>query len=864
MKKTISVVALDPRAGSFYADEIQALFGKYVSVRMYSVRDGSAMGHLERADLFVVSTDAFDTTDEVQQHIPADCQVMGIEVSYRWSTIQKLREIPKGTRALFVNMTLKMAREGITQLEHLGVNHLELIAYYPGAELAENVDLAVTPDEERYVPKGIRQVIKLPRNLLRVLISGEKRAVINTIEFTDPYMRANVTVIDNVNETPELSTDSEANSANLEAMARGLKEIYMEYVMRLPKYPKDMIKQIQEYTELCQVVDQIAANVPLEQKDLQELLEEPDLLKRYQMLAFKLVNEMQIMDIKEEIQKKVKERVDQNQREYILREQLKQIREELGEDNTISDAEEFEAAAAKLKASKEVKEKLQKEINRFKSSMNSPAENGVIRTYIETMLEMPWDKAVKDHKDIAYAKKVLEEDHYGLEQVKERVLEFLAVRALTRKGESPILCLVGPPGTGKTSIAKSLARALKKPYVRISLGGVRDEAEIRGHRKTYVGAMPGRIAAGLRSAGVKNPLMLLDEIDKVSNDYKGDTFSALLEVLDGEQNYRFRDHYLEVPIDLSEVLFVTTANTLQTIPRPLLDRMEVIEVSSYTENEKMHIAMEHLIPKQLKKHGLKSEQLHISKGAVWKMARNYTKEAGVRQLERKIGDICRKAAREILENKKDTVRVTESSLHKYLGREKYTYQKANLTDEVGIVRGLAWTSVGGDTLQIEVNVMPGKGEMILTGQLGDVMKESARTGITYIRSIGREYDIAEDFFEKHDLHIHIPEGAVPKDGPSAGITMATAMLSAVTGQKVRADIAMTGEITLRGRVLPIGGLKEKLLAAKSAGMKTVLVPEENKEDVEELSLEITKGLEIIPVSHMEEVLRRAFDIDQKE
>lgn len=711
---------------------------------------------------------------------------------------------------------------------------------------------------------SIRQVIKLPRNLLRVLISGEKRAVINTIEFTDPYMRANVTVIDNVNETPELSTDSEANSANLEAMARGLKEIYMEYVMRLPKYPKDMIKQIQEYTELCQVVDQIAANVPLEQKDLQELLEEPDLLKRYQMLAFKLVNEMQIMDIKEEIQKKVKERVDQNQREYILREQLKQIREELGEDNTISDAEEFEEAAAKLKASKEVKEKLQKEINRFKSSMNSPAENGVIRTYIETMLEMPWDKAVKDHKDIAYAKKVLEEDHYGLEQVKERVLEFLAVRALTRKGESPILCLVGPPGTGKTSIAKSLARALKKPYVRISLGGVRDEAEIRGHRKTYVGAMPGRIAAGLRSAGVKNPLMLLDEIDKVSNDYKGDTFSALLEVLDGEQNYRFRDHYLEVPIDLSEVLFVTTANTLQTIPRPLLDRMEVIEVSSYTENEKMHIAMEHLIPKQLKKHGLKSEQLHISKGAVWKMARNYTKEAGVRQLERKIGDICRKAAREILENKKDTVRVTESSLHKYLGREKYTYQKANLTDEVGIVRGLAWTSVGGDTLQIEVNVMPGKGEMILTGQLGDVMKESARTGITYIRSIGREYDIAEDFFEKHDLHIHIPEGAVPKDGPSAGITMATAMLSAVTGQKVRADIAMTGEITLRGRVLPIGGLKEKLLAAKSAGMKTVLVPEENKEDVEELSLEITKGLEIIPVSHMEEVLRRAFDIDQKE
>lgn len=709
---------------------------------------------------------------------------------------------------------------------------------------------------------SIRQVIKLPRNLLRVLISGEKRAQLNAVEFTEPYMRANVTVIENVNEAPQLSEDKEGNSANLEAMARGLKEIYIEYAMRLPKYPKDMIKQIQEYTELCQVVDQIAANVPLEQKDLQELLEEPDLLKRYQMLAFKLVNEMQIMDIKDEIQKKVKERVDQNQREYILREQLKQIREELGEDNTISDAEEFEMAAEKLKASKEVKEKLQKEINRFKSSMNSPAENGVIRTYIETMLEMPWDKAVKDHKDIEYAKQVLEEDHYGLEQVKERVLEFLAVRALTRKGESPILCLVGPPGTGKTSIAKSLARALKKPYVRISLGGVRDEAEIRGHRKTYVGAMPGRIAAGLRSAGVKNPLMLLDEIDKVSNDYKGDTFSALLEVLDGEQNYRFRDHYLEVPIDLSEVLFVTTANTLQTIPRPLLDRMEVIEVSSYTENEKMHIAMEHLIPKQLEKHGLKRSQLVISKGAVWKMARNYTKEAGVRQLERKIGDICRKAAKEILENKKSTIRVTESNLHKYLGREKYTYQMANLTDEVGIVRGLAWTSVGGDTLQIEVNVMPGKGEMILTGQLGDVMKESARTGITYIRSIGGEYDIEEDFFEKHDLHIHIPEGAVPKDGPSAGITMATAMLSAITGYKVRADIAMTGEITLRGRVLLIGGLKEKLLAAKSAGMKTVLVPEENKRDVEELSSEITKGLEIIPVSHMKEVIKKAFVVNE--
>ena len=481
----------------------------------------------------------------------------------------------------------------------------------------------------------------------------------------------------------------------------------------------------------------------------------------------------------------------------------------------------------------------------------------MIRTYIETMLEMPWDKVCRDHKDIAYAKKVLDEDHYGLEKVKERVLEFLAVRALTKKGDSPILCLVGPPGTGKTSIAKSLARALKKPYVRISLGGVRDEAEIRGHRKTYVGAMPGRIASALKHAGVKNPLMLLDEIDKVSNDYKGDTFSALLEVLDSEQNSKFRDHYLEVPMDLSEVLFVTTANTLQTIQRPLLDRMEVIEVSSYTENEKMHIAIEHLIPKQLERHGLAPDQLTISRNALWKMARNYTKEAGVRQLERKIGDICRKAAREILETKKKAVHVTERNLHLYLGKELYIYQMANKADEIGIVRGLAWTSVGGDTLQIEVNVMPGEGEILLTGQLGDVMKESARTGISYIRSVSREHKIEENFFKEHDVHIHIPEGAVPKDGPSAGITMATAMMSAITGRKVRADVAMTGEITLRGRVLPIGGLKEKLLAAKNAGIRTVIVPQDNEPDVEEISSEITRGLEIIPVSHMDDVLKIA-------
>ena len=569
--------------------------------------------------------------------------------------------------------------------------------------------------------------------------------------------------------------------------------------------------------------------MPLDYRELQEILEELDFDRRYELISFKLVNEMQIMNIRDEIQMKVKERVDKHQREYILREQLKLIREELGEDTTISDAEEFA----------------------------QKAEAGVIRKYIETMLEMPWNKRAEDFTDIAYAKELLEAEHYGLEEVKERVLEFLAVRALTKKGDSPILCLVGPPGTGKTSIARSLAKALKKPYVRISLGGVRDEAEIRGHRKTYVGAMPGRIANGIKSAGVKNPLLLLDEIDKVSTDYKGDTFSALLEVLDSEQNNRFRDHYLEVPVDLSEVTFVTTANSLQTIPRPLLDRMEVIEVSSYTENEKLHIATEHLIPKQLERHGLTKEQLTISKGVIWKIAQNYTKEAGVRQMEREIGNICRKAAREIYEHDKKRVQVTERNIEKYLGKEKYTYQMANAEDEVGIVRGLAWTSVGGDTLQIEVNVMPGKGEIILTGQLGDVMKESAQAGSSYIRSISSKYKVAEDFFEKHDIHIHIPEGAVPKDGPSAGITMATAMLSAITDKKVRADLAMTGEITLRGRVLPIGGLKEKLLAAKNAGIRTVLVPRENKKDVDELSSEITKGLEIIPVSQMEEVLKIA-------
>ena len=697
---------------------------------------------------------------------------------------------------------------------------------------------------------SVKQLIKLSKKVVRVLVEGKNRAVLKKIEETDPYLRAEVEVL----EEQEITIPDDLNA---EAMMRGLKEIITEYAAKNGKISKESVAEILDITDLKRLVNEVAANIPLKYKDQQELLEELDFWSRYEKLSLKLVNEMQIMEIKEELQRKVKNKVDKHQKEYLLREQLKVIREELGEDTTFSDADEFEEACSKLDAPEEVKEKLHKEIGRFKNTIGSQAENGVIRTYIETILEMPWNKRAEDNTDINYAKEVLEADHYGLEQVKERILEFLAVRTLTQKGESPILCLVGPPGTGKTSIAKSLARSLKKPFVRISLGGVRDEAEIRGHRKTYVGARPGRIANGIRTAGVKNPVLLLDEIDKVSTDYKGDTFSALLEVLDSEQNSKFRDHYLEVPLDLSEVTFITTANTLQTIPRPLLDRMEIIEITSYTENEKLHIAIEHLIPKQLEKHGITDEQLSFSKKAIWKIAHNYTKEAGVRQLEREIGNICRKAAKELLTTEKEKITVTDRNLHKFLGKEKYSYQMANAAPEVGIVRGLAWTSVGGDTLQIEVNVMPGKGEIMLTGQLGDVMKESARAGISYIRSVSKKYAIAEDFFEKHDIHVHIPEGAVPKDGPSAGITMATAMLSAVTGKKVRADLAMTGEITLRGRVLPIGGLKEKLLAAKNAGIQTVLIPKENTADVEELSSEITKGLEIIPVETMEEVLKKA-------
>ncbi|NBK93758.1 endopeptidase La [bacterium 1XD21-13] len=696
---------------------------------------------------------------------------------------------------------------------------------------------------------SVKQVMKMPGNVVRVLAEGLGRGELLQFRQEEDHQEAEVRPIQE-----ELTLPADI----CEAMIRSLKEGVHAYGHEVGKQSRDLERQVDEMTELPQLMNQIMIKLPFRYEEKQRFLEALGLSDRFE-LVYSLINkETEIMRFKRELQEKIKTRVDKNQREYLLREQMKVIREELGEDTSGSDADHFREALGKLRAPKEVKEKLEKEIHRFQNTGNNSSENAVIRGYIETLLELPWEKGSRDSTDLKRAEEILNADHYGMEKVKERVLEFLAVRILTKKGSSPILCLVGPPGTGKTSIARSVAKALGKKYVRICLGGVRDEAEIRGHRRTYVGAMPGRIVAGMRQAGVKNPLMLLDEIDKVSSDYKGDTSSALLEVLDSEQNNRFQDHYVELPIDLSEVLFIATANDVQTIPRPLLDRMEIIEVSSYTENEKVHIAREHLIGKQMEKNGLKEGQLFISSGALETLIHSYTREAGVRQLERKLGEVCRKAAREILEQNKKAVRLTESNLSRYLGKPRYTFDMANETDEVGIVRGLAWTSVGGDTLQIEVNIMPGKGEISLTGMMGEVMKESARTGLSYIRSVSAEYHIAKEFFQEHDIHIHIPEGAVPKDGPSAGITMATAMLSAITGIPVYASVAMTGEITLRGRVLPIGGLKEKILAAKSAGIKTVLVPARNKRDVEEISSEIRKGIQIVYVEQMKEVLEAAF------
>lgn len=708
----------------------------------------------------------------------------------------------------------------------------------------------------------VKQITKLPNRIIRVLVEGIGRGSFTGMNADNPrFIEAFVEEIRREDED-DIGSGFENGAVETDAMLRQLKEYFASYAGYYPKLGQNVMKRYGDISDLGSLIDQMAMNMPIDHIRKQRILEAVSFSERYNVICEILINEIEIAKIKADLAKKVKGRVDKSQKEYFLREQLRYIKEELGEDS-LSDADQFEELLASLQASEEVKGRIKKEISRFRNLSQSSSESSVERAYIETLLELPWDKASVDNESMKRAEEILSRDHYGLEKVKERILEFLAVRCLTKKGDSPILCLVGPPGTGKTSIAKSVAEALNKKYIRICLGGVRDEAEIRGHRKTYVGAMPGRMAAGLRQAGVKNPLMLLDEIDKVSNDYKGDTFSALLEVLDSEQNVRFRDHYVEIPIDLSEVLFIATANTTDTIPRPLLDRMEIIEVNSYTENEKFHIAKEHLLAKELHKNGLDKKMLSIQDSALKSIITYYTKEAGVRNLERKIGDICRKAAREILEEKEKgseetlKIRVTSSNLAKYLGKKKYRLKKAGRKPQVGIVRGLAWTSVGGDTLQIEVNVMPGKGDIDLTGQLGDVMKESAIIAMSYVRSISGESGIKPEFFKENDFHIHIPEGAVPKDGPSAGITMATAIFSAVTGRKVRSDLAMTGEVTLRGRSLPVGGLKEKILAAKMAGIQEVLVPFENKKEIEEISEEIKDGLTITFVSDMKEVLFKA-------
>ena len=696
----------------------------------------------------------------------------------------------------------------------------------------------------------IKQLVKLPNNVIRVMVEGMERVELLTLDSEEPML------IGEVEKT--LEADDSIDYIAREAMIQIIKEKLEEYGKENPKIAKEVLPGLMVLAELGELLDQTAVQLPWDYRVRQQVLESALLEDRYALVVRQLMTEIEVTKVKRELQSHVKERIDKNQKDYILREQLKVIREELGEDNPLSDADEYLKKLKALKANKETKDKIQKEIDRFKAMPGGSQEANVVRMYLETVLELPWKKLSKDDNSIAHAEGILNEDHYGLEKVKERILEYLAVRVLTKKGSSPIICLVGPPGTGKTSIARSVAKALNKEYVRISLGGIRDEAEIRGHRKTYVGAMPGRIVEAIRQAGVSNPLMLLDEIDKVSSDYKGDTSSALLEVLDSEQNVKFRDHYVEIPIDLSNVLFLATANTTTTIPGPLLDRMEVIEVNSYTENEKFHIAKNYLVRKQREKNGLKPNQVSISDEALEKIIHHYTREAGVRNLERRIGAVFRKAAREFLEDGKKAIEINSNDLEKYLGKEKVLFEDVNEEDQVGIVRGLAWTSVGGNTLQIEVNVMPGKGSLQMTGQMGDVMKESAQTALSYIRSVCPEYKVKDDYFEKHDIHLHIPEGAVPKDGPSAGITMATAMLSAVTNRKVNAKVAMTGEITLRGRVLPIGGLKEKILAARMAHVEKVLVPDRNRPDIAELSEEIIGDLEIIYVKNMPEVLKEAF------
>jgi ATP-dependent Lon protease len=699
---------------------------------------------------------------------------------------------------------------------------------------------------------SVKQVIKLPQNMIRVLVEGEERAELLTIDQEIPYLKSEVAVFDEQEEPPLAEPVREA-------MYRSIRQLFQQYTVENSKLSKELVAQIMKIESLKDLLEQVAGAMTISYQRKQEFLEAITLEEQYEVIGGILENEIAVLQVTEDLRKRLKERIDKNQKEYVLREQLKMIKEELGEENTIDRiTDEFQKRLDALEASDEVKDKIQKELQRYRGMQSSAAESTVLHSYLDTVLSLPWDKRTRDADDLKRAWQILESGHYGLKDVKERIVEFLSVRRLTGKGKSPILCLVGPPGTGKTSIARSVAQALNKKYVRICLGGIRDEAEIRGHRKTYVGAMPGRITVALKEVGVGNPLMLLDEIDKTSSDHRGDTASALLEVLDPEQNSHFNDHYVEIPQDLSEVLFIATANDRNAIPRPLLDRMELIEISGYTENEKLHIAMEHLVPKQIQENGIRPGILTIEPDAIQKIISDYTKESGVRSLERQIGKICRKSARAILEDGAKRIVVTGENLKDYLGRERYHHLMANTRDEVGIARGLAWTQFGGDTLQIEVNVMPGKGELVLTGQLGDVMKESAMTGISYLRSIAPDYGISKEFFKENDIHVHIPEGAVPKDGPSAGITMATAMLSAILGRAIHADLAMTGEITLRGRVLPIGGLKEKILAAKMAHMETVLIPQKNRPDISELSKEITRGLRMVYVTTMDDVLKEAF------
>lgn len=707
----------------------------------------------------------------------------------------------------------------------------------------------------------VERLTRVSGKRVHVLFESCQRACVSSLTLTDvEYPMADVMLI-------QEAAPAKRDVLRYEAMRRESLELFLQYYDGHGQLDQYLAEQLKHAVMLGDFLDLLAGNLPISAEQRQLILEATDVPERYEVLADIMRKEIVTDRIRQELGDKLSDQVEQNQREYILREQLAFIKKELnknaGED---TEEEKYFKAVEKLDASEEIKKAINKEIHRLELMSDASSDAATQRVYLETLLELPWDKMSEEHIRLDEAEKILDADHYGLEDIKKRIIEYLAVRALTKEAQSTILCLVGPPGTGKTSIARSIAEATGKKYVRVCLGGVRDEAEIRGHRRTYISSMPGRITAGLRQAGVKNPLMLLDEIDKMSQDYKGDVASAMLEVLDSEQNCNFRDHYVELPMDLSKVMFIATANTTQTIPKPLLDRMELIELTGYTDTEKFHIAKEHLFPKVLKRNGMEAKQIRLQDSALRQVIIGYTREAGVRELERKLDKICRRTAKELVEQRqeakvpsgdKKAVTIAKKNLADYLGKEKYQNLRRNAKAEVGVVRGLAWTSVGGDTLEVEAGILPGKGEVKLTGQMGDVMKESAMAAISYLRSIAGSYQIKPEYFKEHDIHIHIPEGAVPKDGPSAGITMATAVFSAMTNKKVRPEIAMTGEITLRGRILPIGGLKEKTLAAKQAGMKTVLVPAKNEKDVSEISDEIKSGLDIVYVERMEDVLKLA-------